>query len=228
LEVIMRTRFGPAGCGIVFALLIALVTALPVGADATSLFLSTDPIPASHTIDGMPAVGQWWNLSCEYAATSAATAYYGTTVTQQTFADDIGFDANPNIGFRGRLTGPWGGTTDYGIYPAPILKDLIAHGFAHSYSFRANADMLRAAISKDHPVVVWIVGTFGSAPRSQGEENGESYLLVPYEHAVTAYGYTESGIMLMDPAIGGYRTVSWPTFMSAWTQLDGMALVVAT
>jgi uncharacterized protein YvpB len=215
----MYRRSGRLQCGGALALLLSLVVALPVAADATSLVLATDPIPARHTIADMPANGQVWNLSCEYAATAAVTAYYGRTIAQQTFADDIGF--------RGRLTGPWGGTTDYGIYPAPILTDLLAHGFAHSYSFRANADMLRAAISEDHPVVVWIVGTFGSAPQYHEEANGESYLLVPYEHTVTAYGYTESAIMVMDPATGGYRTVAWPTFLSAWTQLDGMALVVA-
>ena len=223
----MRTRPGHLLCGGALALLLSLITVLPVGADATALILLTDPIPASQTINGMPANGQTWNLSCEYAATSAATAYYGQTIAQQTFATDIGFDANPNIGFRGSLTGQWGGTTDYGIYPAPILKDLIAHGFAHSYSFRANADMLRAAIGKDHPVVVWVDESSDNAPRYQGEENGETYLLVPDEHAVTAYGYTESGIMVMDPAIGGYRTIAWPTFMTAWAQLDDMALVVA-
>ena len=224
----MHKRLGTVGCGIAISFLLAFMTVMPVGADATALGLLTDPVPATHTIANMPAVAQSWNLTCEYAATSAATAYYGKTITEGTFIDDIGFDANPDVGFRGRLTGPWGGTTDYGIYPAPILKDLVAHGFTHSYSFRANADMLRSAISKDHPVVVWIVGTFGSAPRyDETGDDGAPYFLVPYEHAVTAYGYTESGIMLMDPGYGGYRTVSWPTFMSAWTQLDGMALVVA-
>lgn len=216
------------GVVVVLAVLVSLTPVMPVAADFTPLTLLTDPAPQSHVIDGMPAVGQWWNLSCEYAATSAATAFYGHAITQQTFADDIGFDANPNLGFRGRLTGPWGGTTDYGVYPAPILKVLMARGFAHSYTFRANTELLRAALSKDQPVVVWIVGTFGSAPRYEEARDGERYLLVPYEHAVTAYGYTASGIMLMDPAIGGYRTVSWETFMPAWMQLDGMALVVAT
>lgn len=223
----METRTVYRRLIVVVALFAATVVTAPVAADATSLILLTDPVPATYVIDGMPAMGQWWNLSCEYAATSAATAFYGKTITQQTFVDDIGFDANPNIGFRGRLSGPWGGINDYGIYPAPILKDLIAHGFAHSYSFRANADMLRSAISKDHPVVVWIVGTFGTAPRYDEQEDGEQYVLVPYEHAVTAYGYNESSIMLMDPAIGGYRTIAWATFTTAWTSLDGMALVVA-
>src|SRR5689334_4867125 len=101
------------------AILAVCVLALPVAADATALILLTDAPPPSHTLDGVPIVGQWWNLTCEYAATSAATAFYGQTISQQTFVDAIGFDPNPNVGFRGRLSGPWGGTTDYGIYPAP-------------------------------------------------------------------------------------------------------------
>lgn len=213
---------------VALVVLASLIAVAPVGADFTTLVLTAETAPQSHVIAGMPAIGQWWNLSCEYAATSAATAYYGKTISQATFADDIGYDPNPNIGFRGRLAGPWGGITDYGIYPTPILKVLMERGFSRSYPFQANTDLLRAAISADHPVVVWIVGTFGSAPRYEEERDGARYLLVPYEHAVTAYGYSESGIMLMDPAIGGYRTVTWPTFLSAWMQLDGMALVVAT
>lgn len=219
-------RFVKAPLALVIVL-VSLVLALPVAADATSLILLTDPVPASHAIADMPIVGQVWNLTCEYAATSAATALFGQTITQQEFVDAIGFDANPNKGFRGRLTGPWGGTNDYGIYPAPILSVLQQQGYAHSYSFRGNPDVLRAALSKDRPVVVWLVGTFGAASREEATNDGESFLLVPYEHAMTAYGYTESSILLMDPAIASYRTVAWQTFTSAWMQLDGMALVVA-
>jgi uncharacterized protein YvpB len=219
-------RFAKAPLALV-ALLAALVLALPVAADATSLILLTDPLPDSHTIDSVPIVSQVWNLTCEYAATSAATAFFEQTITQQTFVDAIGFDANPDKGFRGRLTGPWGGITDYGIYPAPILHVLQAQGFAHSYSFRGNPDALRAALSKDRPVVVWLVGTFGTAPRTDVTDDGDAYFLVPYEHAMTAYGYTQSSILLMDPGTASYRTVSWPTFTQAWMQLDGMALAVA-
>ncbi len=209
------------------AALASLLIALPVAADATSLMLLTDPLPPSHTITDMPITGQWWNLTCEYAAASAATAFYGQTITQQEFVNAIGFDPNPNKGFRGNVDGPWGGTSDYGIYPAPILKTLQQRGFAGSYSFHGSADMLRAALSNDHPVVVWLVGTFGTAPRFEATSDGEPFFLVPYEHAMTAYGYTESSIMLMDPSIASYRTVSWQTFTQAWLQLDGMALVVA-
>ncbi|MGI8688844.1 MAG: C39 family peptidase [Thermomicrobiales bacterium] len=220
----MRFVKAPFAFVVVFA---SFMLALPVAADATSLILLTEPPPTSHTIEAMPIVGQVWNLTCEYAATSAATALLGQTITQQTFVDEIGFDANPNKGFRGRLNGPWGGTTDYGVYPAPILSVLQQRGFAHSYSFRGNPDMLRAALSNDHPVVVWLVGTFGAATRTEATSDGEQFFLVPYEHAMTAYGYTESSIMLMDPGTASYRTVSWQTFTHAWMQLDGMALIVA-
>lgn len=211
----------------IVTVLTSLLLALPVAADATSLILLTDPLPPAHTIPGMPIVSQWWNLTCEYAATSAATALYGQAITQQEFVDAIGFDANPNKGFRGRLDGPWGGTTDYGVYPAPILQVLQQRGFVHSYAFHGNPDILRAALSKDRPVVVWLVGTFGMAPRVDTTSDGEQFFLVPYEHAMTAYGYTESSIMLMDPGTASYRTVSWPTFTQAWMELDGMALAVA-
>ncbi len=209
------------------ALLLALAPTCSVSADATALILVTDALPPGHQITGVPVQGQWWNLSCEYAATSAATAYYGNTISQQTLMNDIGFDADPNKGFRGNISGPWGGISDYGIYPAPILAALQKHGFAHSYIFRANADALRQAISKDHPVVVWIVGNFSSPPRTDVDQGNEHYFLVPYEHAVTAIGYSESGMTIMDPAYGADRTVSWQSFTNAWLQLDGMALVVA-
>ncbi|HEY8291425.1 MAG TPA: C39 family peptidase [Thermomicrobiales bacterium] len=212
---------------VLVVVLASLLLALPVAADATSLALVTDAPPPDAAIQGMPIVGQWWNLTCEYAATSAATAYYGEAITQQEFVEEIGFDANPNKGFRGRLDGPWGGTRDYGIYPAPILHILQQRGFAHSYGVHGTADMLRAALAKDHPVVVWLVGTFGTAPRVDATSDGESFFLVPYEHAMTAYGYTESSVMLMDPSIASYRTMPWQIFMDAWMQLDGMALVVA-
>lgn len=220
------SRFDKAPIVLVAALT-SLLLALPVAADATSLMLLTNPLPSSHRIEGMPLVGQTWNLTCEYAAASAATAYYGQIITQQAFVDVIGFNANPNKGFRGRLNGQWGGTSDYGVYSAPILHALQEHGFTHSYGFHGSPDMLRAALSNEYPVVVWLVDTFGTTTRVEATSDGESFFLVPYEHAMTAYGYTESSIMLMDPATESYRLMPWQTFMDAWMQLDGMALVVA-
>ena len=214
-------------CRLMFLVFIALVAiASPAAAQTTSL-IPLEKLPSEHILSGMPAYAQRWGLTCEYAATSAATAFYGKQISEAIFIDDIGFDANPNKGFRGRLNGAWGGVSDYGIYPRPILDVLTRRGFAHSYAFRNDPVLLKYEIARDHPVVVWIVGTWGSAPRYERESEGESYFLVPYEHAVTVYGYSDDGVWIMDVGSGSKYQVTWNTFMNAWQQLDGMALSVA-
>ena len=100
-------------------------------------------------------------------------------------------------------------------------------GFTHSYIFHADAMLLREAIARNRPVVVWITGTYGSMPRYEDESDGEAFTLVPYEHAVTVYGYDEQSVSVMDPAYPAYYTVSWELFLTAWQQFDGMALAVA-
>ncbi len=208
---------------------LAVALALSLSSSALAGFAPLTPAaaPASHVMPNFPLTGQWWNLSCEYAATSAATKFFSKTIGQDTFVNAIGYDANPHKGFRGNISGPWGGTWDYGVYAQPILAVLLKSGFSHSYVFRADANLLRDAVSNDRPVVVWINGTYGNAPRYQIDDEGEQFVLVPYEHAVTVYGYNESGVMVMDPAYPAYYEVDWKTFLSAWAQLDGMALAVA-
>src|SRR5947209_12687895 len=153
----------------VLALIMALAIAAPAAADDAFTPLAFPQPPPTYTIAGFPAMGQWWNLSCEYAAASAATAAVGKTITQGQFAQEISYDANPFKGFRGNLSGPWGGTWDYGIYADPILSVLVAHGFQTSYTFRGDTRMLREAVSHDRPVVVWINGSWGYAPKYYGE-----------------------------------------------------------
>ncbi len=203
-----------------FALM--LVALMVPGGTATA----AGAVPSSYIMANMPVYAQQWNLTCEYAATSAATLYYGKQISESTFINDIGFDANPNKGFRGRLSGGWGGTGDYGIYPAPILGVLQNRGFGHSYIFRLDTVLLKYELSQNHPIVIWTVGTWGTAPRYEAEAEDGSYLLVPYEHAVTAYGYDETGVYIMDVAHGSKYRVGWDTFMRSWGNLDGMALAV--
>lgn len=188
--------------------------------------------PASATLKGLPTTGQTWNLSCEFAAASAATGYYGALITQQTFLNEIGYHPNPHKGFRGRISADWGGTTNYGIYAEPIEAALHDHDFAHSYTFYGNDGTgeatLRHEIASGHPVVTWVTGTFGPSTRYTATYEGETFSLIPLEHAVTIYGYDPAGVWLMDPSDPSKYHVGWQTFSFAWGQFDKMALVVAT
>ncbi len=183
---------------------------------------------AGEIITGVPVVAQAWALSCEYAATSAATAYYGSTISQRTFRTAIGSDENPHKGFRGSIYGAWGGTTNYGVYAEPIVAVLRASGFSHSYVFYGGASTLRSEIAAGHPVVTWISGTWGMTSRSTHvDAAGDRYSLIAYEHAVTAYGYDDSGVWVMDPGVAKRYHISWAKFLRGWNAIDGMALVVA-
>jgi len=204
-----------------FMLLLATI------AFAFALPSSVSAAPATHMLAGMPPTGQLWNLSCEYAATSAATAYFGNRVTQQTLRDEIDTDYNPHKGFRGNIAAPWGGTTNYGIYAEPIAAVLQQHGFGNSYVFYGDADTLRAELMLDHPVVVWVTGDFSVQWRITVQDDDSTFALIPREHAVTVYGYDETGVWVMDPSDVTQYHVGWSLFDRAWAQFDRMALAVA-
>ncbi len=202
---------------------------MPLAASAAPAAQSGNAADTSGQIlTGFPVVVQAWALSCEYAATSAATAYYGDTISQRTFLNDIGYDENPHKGFRGSIYSAWGGTKNYGVYAEPILAVVRAHGFAHAYIFYGGTSTLQTEIAAGHPVVTWISGTWGMTSRSTHvDAAGDWYSLIAYEHAVTAYGYDDSGVWVMDPGVAEKYHISWAKFLRGWNAIDGMALVVA-
>jgi uncharacterized protein YvpB len=209
---------------LVFAAIILHTALAGRPTDAASTAAPT-VLPSSHIVDQVPAYAQHAPLSCEYAATSAITAHYNNPIPEATFINEVGFNPDPDKGFRGRIDGQWGGTDDYGVYPGPILDVLKRHGFPNSYRFDGDVALLRDAIAHDHPVVAWIVGTYRDEPRYQETRDGDTYPLVPYEHAVTVYGYDDRGVWLLDVGDAVKEHVAWDTFTNAWMQLDGMALV---
>ncbi len=97
-----------------------------------------------------------------------------------------------------------------------------------AYVFYSGQSTLQAEIAAGHPVVTWISGTWGGVSRyAKVDATGASYSLIPYEHAVTAYGYDDGGVWVMDPGVGKKYHVSWAKFLRGWNRIDGMALVVA-
>ncbi len=216
----MRTRIALLPLySLLLCAVLALVAPVPVAATA----------PASASLKGVPATGQIWSLSCEYAAVSAATAYYGKKVTQQTFHSAIGNHLNPHKGFRGDIAGgPWGGITNYGVYAEPIVPVLKRWGFGKSYAFYSGAETLKTEVAAGRPVVVWLVGTYSPQGRTvRTDTDGERFSLIPYEHAVVVTAYDAGGVTVMDPGPASTYKLSWAKFDAAWAQLDRMSLVVA-
>ncbi len=172
----------------------------------------------------VPNYVQSRNLSCEYAATYAATAAFGPGVGEQTFIDSVPLAANPHNGYRGNIDGWWGNTDDYGVYAEALVPTLNANGYiGESFYSGGDPEILKQHLNAGHPVVVWL-GFWGDT-RERLDDDG-MYSVFAGMHVVTVVGYDDLGVYVMDPAKGVTHHYDWATFTAMWSVVDGMGLAV--
>ncbi|MFL5735027.1 MAG: C39 family peptidase [Chloroflexia bacterium] len=203
-------------------------------ASLLTLFLGSLPLPSplaeaagtQALIKSFPSVSQWYNLDCEYAAAAAVTLYWGDVVSQRDFVREVPNSPNPHLGFRGSIDGTGGGIADYGVYAEPIAKVLERHGY-NAVVFYGGVSRLKSNVSAGVPIVVWITtGKYADQPVFRRSYNGDSFKLVPNEHAVVVYGYDSGGVRLMDVGDGGFYYTEWDSFLRRWSYFDQMALAI--
>ena len=191
--------------------------------------LHPQPTGAKHDaviIEGIESVAQWYNLSCEYAAAATVTLFWGNLVSQRDFIREVPQHPNPHKGFRGSIHGPHGGTDHYGIYAEPLVPVLEKYGYSATV-FYGGVERLKAEINEGHPLVVWITsGRYSHRPVYQETYDGETFKLVPYEHAVVVYGYDGEGVYSMDVGDGGFYHTDWDSFLRRWSYFDQMTLLI--
>ena len=193
--------------------------------------LPTTGVTARDTSEGasfveVPLYTQQRNLSCEYVSLVIAMGAYDTWVSEWTFDELVPASDNPHWGYRGDINGWWGNTTDYGVYPEPLVAPLSELGFRGEV-FYAQGDegALQRYLDNGVPVVIWL-GLWGDQSYYEYASDGTPYKLNPGYHVVVAYGYDESGVYAADPATGEATSWTWGDFMWMWNALDGMSLAV--
>ncbi|MFT4039217.1 MAG: LysM peptidoglycan-binding domain-containing protein [Thermomicrobiales bacterium] len=182
--------------------------------------LATGPVYAAE----VPAYLQAYPNSSQYAAAFIATSAFGPGVPESAFVESVPQSENPHWGYRGDISGTWGGTDNYGAYAEALAPTLQDWGFATDLFYGSTPEELTARLDAGMPVIAWL-GYFGETGWQQ-YDMGE-YELVPGMHVVTVYGYDEGGVYLANPGRGEYDYYDWDTFMQRWHALDGMALAVA-
>lgn len=196
-----------------------------------SLGLAVVPAAADEVGNGyafvdVPRYVQQRNLSCEYASLVIAMGAYDTWVSEWEISELVPLSENPHWGYRGNIDGWWGNTTDYGVYPEPLVKPLAAFGFrGEVFSGAGDPAPLERYLANGVPVVVWL-GMWGDQSFYEATSEGVPYRLNPGYHVVVAYGYDESGVYAVDPADGASVWWSWGDFMWMWNAMEGMALAV--
>lgn len=185
-------------------LLGAGVAALMVGLMPAGLARAAAPktpsplatVPASSLLQGYPQLYQQHSLSCEAAVASMAT---GGRVTEQQILDNMPYNANPYLGFRGNVDGGQSlanGLVDYGIYAPPLARELQRFGYQTQVLTGSTAPaLLRHSIGVlGRPVEVWVTHYLGDYPAITGYAGGASFILIDGEHARLAIGYDDYGI----------------------------------
>jgi uncharacterized protein YvpB len=196
---------------------------------SSSILIQPAQARAGHDaviIEGIPSVIQWYSLSCEYAAAAAITLYWGNLVSQSDFIAEIPQHPNPHVGYRGNIHGPHGWIDDYGIYAEPLVPVLEKRGY-NAEVFYGGVERLKAHIDAGHPVVAWLT-TMRWTPRPEFWETfeGETFKLVPAEHAIVVYGYDSDGVYSMDVSNGGFFHTEWESFLFRWNYFGGMSLAI--
>lgn len=200
---------------------------------SADIWAPDSPAGANPGIDGaggmmleVPSYAQQRNLSCEYAALSIATGAFGAAISEYEFDKRVGWSSNPHWGYRGDINGRWGNTTDYGVYPEPLVGPLSEFGFAGEVLYGGDPASLTDHLDQGQPTLVW-VGLWGETGADETLEDGTIYKLLTGYHVVVAYGYDAWGVYVADPATGGRGAWDWSTFLAMWEVMDGMALAVA-
>jgi uncharacterized protein YvpB len=208
---------------------------ITIGACVLAMLLSAivplAPVAAHDVSEGaafidVPMYTQQRNLSCEYASMVIAMGAYGVWVSEWVFDDMVPLSDNPHWGYRGDITGWWGNTTDYGVYPEPLVGPLAQLGFRGEVFYaQGDSSALTNFLDNGVPVVLWL-GLWGDQGFYEYANDGTPYKLNPGYHVVVAYGYDESGVYAADPATGGTVSWAWGDFMWMWAALDGMSMAV--
>jgi uncharacterized protein YvpB len=208
-----------------------LISAMAGFIGVASNRLAVQPVAAHSVGEGfafvdVPTYAQQRNLSCEYASLVIAMGAYGTWVSEWTFDELVPLSDNPHWGYRGDINGAWGNTTDYGVYPEPLVGPLAHLGFRGEVFYgQGDTSALQAYLTNDVPVVVWI-SLWGDQGYYEYASDGTPFKLNPGYHVVVVYGYDETGVYAADPATGGTTSWTWGDFLWMWNALDGMALAV--
>lgn len=203
---------------------------LPTGEPDFTRQPTADPAPAypsSFYIKGVTGHVQVYELSCEASAAVDWANFFGKTIYEFNFQNELPVSDNPDIGYVGDpTTDGWGQIPpySYGVHADPVAKLLLEYGLPAESRKNYSLDALREKISQSKPVIVWIIGNMEySVPVEFTDSQGRKTIVAPYEHVVIVTGYDQHTIRYMTN--GRYYDVPNEVFLTSWGVLGNMAVI---
>jgi uncharacterized protein YvpB len=187
--------------------------------------MTPTPLKAA-SIDGI--TGHWpaYSLNCEARSAVDWAGYFGYQIDEITFYTQLPVSDDPDLGFVGSVHEPWGQTppNGYGVHADPVAALLQDYGLNALSVHGMTWNQIKAEISQERPVIVWVVGRVGrGTPISYTSSGGNETVVARFEHTVILTGYTQSDVTVLD----GYWVYTRPIqdFISSWDVLGNMAVI---
>lgn len=183
-------------------------------------------LPASHYIWSILGHRQYFPIGCEASAADDWAKYFGVEINEFHFQVRLPLSDNPDVGFVGDVTGPWGQVPPYayGVHAEPVARTLRDYyGIDAVAAKEFSLTELKAQIAADKPVIAWVIGNCTwSEPYEYIDLAGNAVIAAPYEHVVIVTGYNETHIRYMNN--GKFYDIQNEYFERSWSVLGNMVI----
>lgn len=198
----------------------------------TETLLPTVPppegLPSEAYITDISGYPQIANLDCESRTAVDFAAYFGISISEMDFINQLPQSDNPNDGFVGSIYDEKGQLppSSYGVYARPVAALLRAYGLNAWDQSGMSFDTIQSEVANSRPVMVWVIGNVwpGSGSSTYVTSSGASVLIANWEHTVMIIGYNSQYVTVLDGNLIYERDIS--TFLSSWSVLGNMGIVV--
>ncbi len=184
------------------------------------------PVPARASIDGFIGYAQSYNLDCETRSAIDFASYFGFKIDHYKFLTSLPKSDDPNEGFVGNYWDARGQLppAGYGVYQEPVAELLREYGVPAVGYKNMSWERVKYEIASGRPVMIWVAGSteVGTA-RYYTPANGNTTMVVPYQHTVVVLGYDSNSVTLQDGGIRYTRDLN--TFLASWGTLENRGII---
>jgi uncharacterized protein YvpB len=193
----------------------------------TPTIMMTPTLSASLILQDFTAHKQLLALDCESAAAVDWAKYLGVTIDEYEFQHGIPISDNPDIGFVGYSTGPWGQVPPYayGVHAGPIADRLQQYGLNAVAVKGATLEQVKRELAAGRPVIVWVIGNcVGGIPYEYTDTKGNKVTVAAYEHVIILYGFDGDNLYYFN--VGKRYMIPSAVFQNSWGVLGNMVIVL--
>jgi len=188
-----------------------------------------EALPEEFYIRSITGHKQYYPLGCETSVAIDLANYFGVSIIESEFQNRLPLSDNPDYGFVGIVTGPWGQVPPYayGVHAGPVADLLREYGLNAVGEKQFTVQRLKEEVASGQPVIAWVIGNVvGGIPYEYTDSQGRKVWVAAYEHVVIITGYSDINGTLRYMNNGRFYDVPADHFERSWAVLERMVVYI--